>query len=73
MTSDAWDRAWDAAHALPGRGAKAVRVTRVKAAEYTAVATVATTTGAGSEEVRAAIGPDPDAALEALILRCRTP
>ena len=72
MTS-AWDRAWDAAHALPGRGAKAVRVTRVKAAEYTAVATSLITSGEGSIEVRAAIGPDPEAALEALILRCRTP
>ena len=69
----AWDRAWDAAQGLPGRGAKYVRLTRTKHAEWVAVATVATTTGEGSEEVRAAIGADPDAALDALVTRCRTP
>lgn len=73
MSADAWDRAWHAAQSLPGRGAKYVRLTRVKDREFVAVATVATQTGEGADEVRAALGPDPDAALDALVTRCRTP
>lgn len=73
MSTDAWDRAWNAAQALPGRGAKYVRLTRTKDREWIAVATVSTTTGSGSEEVRAATGTDPDGALLALVARCGAP